>query len=144
MFVDTKNFLYYWRLSPDGRMVFGGRRAEPADRRPGARRAYAEMVRVHPQLAERTVDYQWGGNVAVTLDRLPHVGRLDGAWYATGCNGIRRGARTPGSGTAAAWSDGGGAAPRVRRAEVAPASRSARCAGLLPVVASGSATRTAC
>ena len=23
----------------------------------------------------------------MTLDRLPHVGQLDGAWYATGCNG---------------------------------------------------------
>lgn len=25
--------------------------------------------------------------MAITLDRLPHVGRIDGAWYATGCNG---------------------------------------------------------
>jgi len=25
--------------------------------------------------------------VAVTLDRLPHCGRIDGVAYATGCNG---------------------------------------------------------
>ena len=31
--------------------------------------------------------HRWGGNVAVTLDRMPHVGRVRGAWYATGCNG---------------------------------------------------------
>ena len=29
----------------------------------------------------------WGGQVALTLDRLPHCGRIDGLWYATGCNG---------------------------------------------------------
>ena len=29
----------------------------------------------------------WGGNVAITFDRLPHVGSIDGVWYATGCNG---------------------------------------------------------
>ncbi|MGZ4716426.1 MAG: NAD(P)/FAD-dependent oxidoreductase, partial [Acidimicrobiales bacterium] len=27
MLVDTKNFLFYWRLSPEGRLVFGGRRS---------------------------------------------------------------------------------------------------------------------
>ena len=27
MFVDTKNFLFYWRLTPDGRIAFGGRRS---------------------------------------------------------------------------------------------------------------------
>jgi glycine/D-amino acid oxidase-like deaminating enzyme len=45
------------------------------------------MVHVHPQLAEVPVVRAWGGNVALTLDRLPHCGRVDGVWYATGCNG---------------------------------------------------------
>jgi glycine/D-amino acid oxidase-like deaminating enzyme len=45
------------------------------------------MLRVHPQLAGARIERAWGGNVAVTIDRLPHVGRLDGAWYVTGCNG---------------------------------------------------------
>ena len=27
MLVDTKNLLFYWRLSPDGRVLFGGRRS---------------------------------------------------------------------------------------------------------------------
>ena len=45
------------------------------------------MLEVHPQLAGVRVERAWGGNVALTIDRLPHCGRIDGLWYATGCNG---------------------------------------------------------
>jgi len=88
MCVDTKNLLWYWRVDPDRRMVFGGRRrlgrVTLADAATYLRRS---MVEVHPQLAGVAVDCVWGGDVALTYDRLPHVGRVDGAWYATGCNG---------------------------------------------------------
>jgi glycine/D-amino acid oxidase-like deaminating enzyme len=88
MLVDSKNFLFYWRLTPDRRLVFGGRRSLASSTIPQARDfLYGSMLRVHPQLAGTRIDRAWGGNVAVTLDRLPHVGRLDGAWYLTGCNG---------------------------------------------------------
>ncbi len=88
MMVDTKNFLFYWRLTPDRRLAFGGRRSlDPVDVPEARDFLYDAMLRIHPQLAGTAVEYAWGGNVAITLDRLPHVGRLDGAWYATGCNG---------------------------------------------------------
>ncbi len=88
MLVDSKNFLFYWRLTPDRRLLFGGRRSLASSTIPQARDfLYGSMLRVHPQLAGTRVDRAWGGNVAVTLDRLPHVGRLDGTWYLTGCNG---------------------------------------------------------
>jgi glycine/D-amino acid oxidase-like deaminating enzyme len=91
MLVDSKNFLYYWRLSPDGRLLFGGRRSLAPSTIAQARDfLYDSMVAVHPQLAEAgaRVDRAWGGNVAITLDRLPHAGRVaGGAWYVTGCNG---------------------------------------------------------
>ncbi|HEX2578394.1 MAG TPA: FAD-binding oxidoreductase [Aquihabitans sp.] len=88
MFVDTKNLLFYWRLSPDGRLLFGGRRslAQSTVAEAGAYLADS-MRRTHPQLADVAVTHRWGGQVAITLDRLPHVGQLRGAWYATGCNG---------------------------------------------------------
>lgn len=91
MLVDSKNFLYYWRLSPDGRMLFGGRRSLAPSTVTQARDfLYDALVAVHPQVAEAgvRVDRAWGGHVAVTLDRLPHAGRVaGGAWYVTGCNG---------------------------------------------------------
>ena len=88
MLVDSKNFLFYWRLTPDRRVAFGGRRSLARSSLAQAREfLYASMVAVHPQLAGVPVARTWGGDVAVTLDRLPHVGRVDGAWYATGCNG---------------------------------------------------------
>jgi glycine/D-amino acid oxidase-like deaminating enzyme len=88
MLVDSKNFLFYWRLTPDRRLLFGGRRSLASSTIPQARDfLYGSMLRVHPQLAGTRIDRAWGGNVAVTLDRLPHVGRIDGAWYVTGCNG---------------------------------------------------------
>ncbi len=88
MMVDTKNLLFYWRLTPDGRMAFGGRRSlDAADVATARDYLYDAMLRIHPQLAGVAVDYAWTGYVAMTLDRLPHVGTLGGAWYATGCNG---------------------------------------------------------
>jgi glycine/D-amino acid oxidase-like deaminating enzyme len=93
MLVDSKNFLYYWRPSPDGRVLFGGRRSLASSTVAQARDfLYDSMVAVHPQLAGVRVDRAWGGNVAITLDRLPHAGRIAGrvargAWYVTGCNG---------------------------------------------------------
>ena len=88
MCFDTKHLLNYWRLSPDGRMVFGGRASLSRTSVAGARDVlYAQMLRVHPQLRDVAVTHAWGGDVAVTLDRLPHCGRIDGIAYATGCNG---------------------------------------------------------
>ncbi|HEX6424740.1 MAG TPA: FAD-binding oxidoreductase [Acidimicrobiales bacterium] len=88
MLVDSKNFLFYWRLTPDGRVLFGGRRSLAPTTVGRARDfLYDAMVRVHPQLAGVTVSRAWGGSVAITLDRLPHVGRVGGAWYVAGCNG---------------------------------------------------------
>ena len=88
MLVDTKSFLFYWRLAPDGRMIFGGRRSLSRVSIPEARDyLYRSMLRIHPQLDGHPVAYAWGGNVAITYDRLPHVGTVDGARYATGCNG---------------------------------------------------------
>ena len=88
MFVDSKNFLFYWRLTADHRMVFGGRRSlSPVSIGAARDFLHESLVRVHPQLAGVAVTHAWGGNVAITFDRMPQVGVLDGVHYATGCNG---------------------------------------------------------
>ena len=77
MMFDSKNLLWYWRFDPEGR--HGVRRSPPARPRaawprPGTT-STAAMVHVHPQLAGVRVERAWGGKVALTVDRLPHVGR---------------------------------------------------------------------
>lgn len=88
MFFDTKNFLFYWRLTPDKRMLFGGRASMwPTSIARTAEILQRSMVGVHPQLRATRIAYAWGGRVAFTFDRMPHVGRADGVAYAVGCCG---------------------------------------------------------
>jgi glycine/D-amino acid oxidase-like deaminating enzyme len=88
LFADTKHLLYYFRLSADGRMVFGGRAAfvptAVDESRELLRRGMAE---VFPELAAVPVEYAWGGTLGFTRDQLPHVGRHDGVAYALGYGG---------------------------------------------------------
>jgi glycine/D-amino acid oxidase-like deaminating enzyme len=88
-FFDTKNFLYYWHVSADRRMVFGGRASFlPTSIDKTARILWDGLLEVHPQMADHRIDYAWGGNVGFTFDRMPHVGRTkDGVAYAMGCCG---------------------------------------------------------
>jgi glycine/D-amino acid oxidase-like deaminating enzyme len=88
-FFDTKNFLYYWHISADRRMVFGGRASMmPTSIDRTAAILHRGLLEVHPQLAGRRIDYAWGGNVGFTFDRMPHAGRTkDGVAFAMGCCG---------------------------------------------------------
>jgi glycine/D-amino acid oxidase-like deaminating enzyme len=88
-FFDTKNFLYYWHVSVDRRMIFGGRASFlPTSIEHTAAILHRGLLEVHPQLAGYRIDYAWGGNVGFTVDRMPHVGRTaDGVAYAMGCCG---------------------------------------------------------
>ncbi|HXZ82439.1 MAG TPA: FAD-dependent oxidoreductase [Acidimicrobiales bacterium] len=88
MFFDSRNFLSYWRLSPDGRRIlFGGRTSfAPTTVERARDRLYAVMTAVHPQLAGVALHRAWGGDVALTYDRMPHLGRhpTTGVVYAMG------------------------------------------------------------
>ena len=88
-FFDTKNFLYYWHVSTDRRMVFGGRASMlPTSIEQTAAILHRGLLRVHPLLAGRRIDYAWGGRLGFSYDRMPHVGRTkDGVAYAMGCCG---------------------------------------------------------
>jgi glycine/D-amino acid oxidase-like deaminating enzyme len=115
MFFDTKNFLYYWRLTPDGRMLFGGRASMwPTTIPRTAAILQRGMARVHPQLAGVRVAYAWGGRVGFTFDRMPHVGRIGGVAYAAGCCGSGV-AIMPWLGARLAEWVGGGEAPALAK-----------------------------
>ena len=86
MIWDTKIFLFYFRLSPDGkRLLFGGRPRSPQKTlRENAAYMYRDMLRVYPQLKDIGIDYAWSGKVGFTLDRSPHIGKKDGIYYCMG------------------------------------------------------------
>jgi glycine/D-amino acid oxidase-like deaminating enzyme len=85
---DTWNLLHYFRLSDDGRMVFGGRASfTPTTVERSARILTAALRKVFPPLAQVPVEYAWAGNVCFSRDRMPHAGRLDGVHYALGYAG---------------------------------------------------------
>ena len=82
---DTKNLFSYFRVSADTRMLFGGRVAfSRMTRYVSAKRLTDTMCALFPRLLGTDIDYHWSGNVAMTLDQLPHAGVRDGVHYAMG------------------------------------------------------------
>jgi len=91
MIYNSKHFLYYYRLTPDNRMLFGGRAAFFPETENTVRRS-AEILRrgmigVYPQLRHAKVEFVWGGTLDFTLDVMPHAGKLDGMYFAAGFAG---------------------------------------------------------
>ena len=85
MYFDSKNFLNYWRLSPDGRFLFGGRASfAPTTVAEARDTLYRQMLVAHPQLEGVGVERAWGGKVGFTFDRIPHAGVRDGVHFALG------------------------------------------------------------
>src|SRR5262249_60490225 len=74
---DTKFVLDYYRLTADRRLLFGGRVSyttlAPANLAQAMRRT---MLSVYPGLTDVTFEHVWGGNVAITVERTPHFGRI--------------------------------------------------------------------
>jgi len=74
---DMNWVLDYFRLSADHRLLFGGRvnySGLSSFDAPSATRK--RMLGVYPQLADVRIDFAWGGDVDITLNRAPHFGRL--------------------------------------------------------------------
>ncbi len=86
---DSKFVVNYFRLSDDGRMLFGGGESYgyrfPADI---AGLVRPRMVEVFPQLAGARIDHAWGGTLAITMNRLPCFYRpADNMLSASGYSG---------------------------------------------------------
>ena len=90
--VTSMNIGNYFRLSPDNRLIFGGRArfSAASDQRSDAKSGAIlkqSLTRIFPQLAGVDIDYCWGGLVDMTKDRYPRAGYQDGLWYAMGYSG---------------------------------------------------------
>ena len=91
MMFDSKRFLHYFRVTPDRRMLFGGRASFVPETDSTTKRSAEilrrDMIEVYPQLADARIDYAWGGTIDFTADMLPHAGVVDGVHYAVGYAG---------------------------------------------------------
>ncbi|ASV38325.1 FAD-dependent oxidoreductase [Pseudomonas sp. NS1(2017)] len=88
---DQKVGLDYYRLSADRRLLFGGA-CHYSGRDPADIAAYMQpkMLKVFPQLANASIEFQWGGKIGITANRFPQVGRLKqypNVFYAQGYSG---------------------------------------------------------
>ena len=86
---DTLFVIDYWKLSGDNRLIFGGGE-NYTSRFPQDIRSFVRkyMLRVYPQLADTQIDFGWGGTLAITLNRMPHLGRLEpNIYYSQGYSG---------------------------------------------------------
>jgi glycine/D-amino acid oxidase-like deaminating enzyme len=85
-FWDSKWFLNYFRLTPDGRLLWGGRNnlSTTLDLDGSAEILRKEMVRAFPQLSDVPITHSWTGQIGLTFDLMPHIGTIDGIYYAMG------------------------------------------------------------
>lgn len=86
---DQRVGLDYFRLSADKRMLFGGL-CNYSGRKPKSITAVLQpnMVRAFPQLKNVKIDYEWGGDIAISMNRIPQFGRIKGnTYYAQGYSG---------------------------------------------------------
>ncbi len=72
---DSKFVVNYFRLSPDGRLLFGGGESY-GYRFPDIHATVRKpMEQVFPDLKGVRIDYAWGGTLAITMSRLPCFAR---------------------------------------------------------------------
>jgi glycine/D-amino acid oxidase-like deaminating enzyme len=91
MIYDSKYYLHYYRLTPDNRMLFGGRAAFFPETQSTVRRSAEilrrDMVNVFPQLKDTKIEFAWGGTLDFCFDTMPHAGQNGGMYYALGYAG---------------------------------------------------------
>ena len=86
---DMNEILDYYRLTPDRRLLYGGRcnysGREPRDIQAAI---VPRMLKIYPQLKGVRIDYEWGGRIGIVLNRVPILGRIgDNVWYCQGYSG---------------------------------------------------------
>jgi gamma-glutamylputrescine oxidase len=86
---DSRFVLDYFRMSPDRRLLWGGKVSYSTRQPPNLPQAMRrDMLKTFPQLADVRIDHAWGGFVDITMNRAPHFGRLaPTVYFAQGFSG---------------------------------------------------------
>jgi gamma-glutamylputrescine oxidase len=87
-YTETKRMMRWFRMVDD-RVIFGGRGAFGKQDSSAAFNALRKaMVGIFPELTEVPLAFRWSGLVGMTMDSVPHIGRLDDrTLFAMGYNG---------------------------------------------------------
>lgn len=85
----ARRLLNYFKRTPDNRIAIGGRQnlSTGLDLAASAAELRNALVTIFPELADVEITHSWTGTLGVTFDLLPHLGRIDGIWYAMGYAG---------------------------------------------------------
>lgn len=86
---DANYVLDYYRRTADNRLLYGGGIGyggqDPANLTGVIR---PNMLKTFPQLASARIDFAWSGNFALTLTRIPHMGKLsENIYFSHGDSG---------------------------------------------------------
>ncbi len=86
---DQRVGLDYFRLSADKRLLFGGLcNYSGRDPKNISASLRPNMLRAFPQLQNARIEYEWGGYIAISIKRIPQLGRIgESTWYAQGYSG---------------------------------------------------------
>lgn len=88
---DSKNFIYYFRITPDNRLLFGGRArfalSDPSQDRESGEILKKAMHHIFPQTKQARIDYMWGGLVDISMDQMVHAGEHKGIYYSMNYSG---------------------------------------------------------
>lgn len=89
MTYTKKRLLNYMRRTPDDRILIGGRRNlhTGLDLEESAADLRRQLLGFFPSLEDVSITHAWGGKLGVPFDLVPHMGQIDGAWYAGGYAG---------------------------------------------------------
>ena len=87
-YTETKRMMRWFRMVDD-RVIFGGRGAFGKQDSEAAFDALRKaMVGIFPELNDTPLGFKWSGLVGMTLDSMPHIGRLDDhTLFSMGYNG---------------------------------------------------------
>ena len=86
---DENTALNYYRFDASGRMLFGGRASYMAQENTDITRDLRKrMAKVFPSLADVEIEKAWSGRIGITVDRIPHFGKIgDATWFVQGFSG---------------------------------------------------------
>jgi glycine/D-amino acid oxidase-like deaminating enzyme len=89
MTYTKRRLLNYMRRTHDDRILLGGRRSlhTDLDLRESGEDLRRALIKYWPELSDVAITHVWGGKLGVPFDLIPHIGRVDGAWYAMGYAG---------------------------------------------------------